>query len=102
MAKIIIGIHGLGNKPPQEILYSWWEKSIQEGLSSAGIKRKLCPFELVYWAGHIYPEPLQPAEKNPESQKYITDPYIPRMSVKERNSLGFAKEPAETRVEQRQ
>lgn len=28
MSKIIIGIHGLGNKPPKAILTDWWARSI--------------------------------------------------------------------------
>ena len=31
MAKVIIGIHGLGNKPPKDILEKWWKLSIEEG-----------------------------------------------------------------------
>ncbi len=32
MKKIIIGIHGIGNKPPAKILRKWWLNSIYEGL----------------------------------------------------------------------
>jgi len=31
MDKIIIGIHGIGNKPPEDILRNWWLDSILEG-----------------------------------------------------------------------
>jgi hypothetical protein len=29
---IIIGVHGLLNKPPKETLEKWWSESINEGL----------------------------------------------------------------------
>jgi hypothetical protein len=32
MAKIIIGIHGLWNKPPKKNLNAWWKASIFEGI----------------------------------------------------------------------
>jgi len=32
MAKIIIGIHGLGNKPPKNILNAGWKASMFEGI----------------------------------------------------------------------
>jgi len=31
MGKIIIGIHGLGNKPSRKIRKEWWRQSIEEG-----------------------------------------------------------------------
>jgi len=31
-SKIIIGIHGLGNKPPKTILEKWWRQAIEDGL----------------------------------------------------------------------
>ena len=36
MKKIIIGVHGLGNKPPADVLEKWWAASIQEGLAAIG------------------------------------------------------------------
>ena len=31
MAKVIIGIHGLANKPTEKLLKDWWKSSIKEG-----------------------------------------------------------------------
>jgi len=31
MAKVIIGIHGLANKPEKEALKQWWHDAIVEG-----------------------------------------------------------------------
>jgi hypothetical protein len=67
---VIIGIHGLNNKPAADILEEWWKTSIQEGLSrhAAGQRCKV-RFELVYWADLMYPEPAAVAD--------LVDPYTP-------------------------
>ena len=36
MSKIIIGIHGLGNKSRKALLEEWWKASIEEGLINIG------------------------------------------------------------------
>ena len=36
MAKIIIGIHGLSNKPAEPTLTAWWLAAINDGLRGAG------------------------------------------------------------------
>jgi hypothetical protein len=62
MRPIIIGIHGLDNKPEADILRDWWEASISEGLARHYGGRKLrFRFELVYWADLRYPAPADPA-----------------------------------------
>jgi hypothetical protein len=63
MSKIIIGIHGLGNKPPKDLCEKWWKKSLREGLNSIGRKYFNFNFELVYWADILHPTPLNPNEK---------------------------------------
>lgn len=72
MSKIVIGIHGLNNKPPAKVLYEkGWKKALLEGLSkNENISRDNISFEGVYWAdkrnskpdsrGEIY----RPARKN--------------------------------------
>lgn len=77
MSKIIIAIHGLGNKPPEKILTRWWKKSIYEGLRAINEPRFFFRFELVYWADIMYPEPLDPREKNKYSPCFLEDPYVP-------------------------
>ena len=77
MSKIIIGIHGLGNKPPKKILKQWWKQAIQEGLRSIGHPRLFFKFEMVYWAHILHPEPLNPKEKDKESPLFVEEPYIP-------------------------
>ena len=77
MDKIIIGIHGLGNKPPKDLLEEWWQQSIAEGLKNIGRPRHDYNFELVYWADSLHPVPLNPDEKDESSDLYLSERYIP-------------------------
>ena len=57
MSNIIIGIHGLSNKPAPDVLEEGWEKAILEGLSkNEGIDAVSLNFSSVYWADKMYPE----------------------------------------------
>jgi len=56
MKKVIIGIHGLANKPEKTLLKKWWLKSVEEGLKNIS-GSKLIPefsFEMVHWADLLY------------------------------------------------
>ena len=89
MSKIIIGIHGLGNKPPKEILERWWKRSIREGFRKIGQPRVFFNFELVYWADIIYPKPLQLNITDPEDPLYIHEPYLPGRNLKVEEQTPF-------------
>ena len=78
MDKIIIGIHGLGNKPPKDLLGKWWQQSIAEGLKNIGRPRHDYNFELVYWADSLHPVPLNPNETDESSDLYLSERYAPR------------------------
>lgn len=80
--RIIIGIHGIGNKPPQPLLRHWWYQAICEGLERYKSKPQKFRFELVYWAHYLYSEPLNIKEQNPENALYVDDPYVPAKSFK--------------------
>jgi hypothetical protein len=82
LSRIIIGIHGLGNKAPRKVLQQWWKKAIQEGLATIGQPHFCFNFELVYWAQILYPEPLDPNERDPRSPRYLEHPYLPARSYK--------------------
>ena len=57
MKKIIIGIHGLSNKPKADLLSKGWELAIKEGLSkNYKIDNPNINFESVYWADVLYEE----------------------------------------------
>jgi lecithin:cholesterol acyltransferase len=68
-SKLIIGIHGLNNKPAPDILRAWWLAAIDEGISrnceGQGADLDL---ELAYWADLMYSAPAAPAEQ--------AEPYI--------------------------
>lgn len=77
MKKIIIAIHGLGNKPAPAVLEDWWLKSIQEGLTSIDKRRVKIPFRLVYWADVLHQVPLDHKSTDPEDPLFVVDPYRP-------------------------
>ena len=65
---VVIGTHGLKNKPEKDLLARWWAMSLQEGLQrNLGVVPPLA-FELVYWADIQYPTPIPEAE--------LDNPYI--------------------------
>jgi len=76
MARIIIGIHGLGNKPDKPTLKKWWRMSMIEGLKSIGKEdTSISKFEMVYWADVMYEKPLDKSVKNPESPFLLEERY---------------------------
>lgn len=75
MSKIIIGIHGLGNKPPADVLKKWWKAAIEEGLEFIGQPHPLMDFEMVFWADLLYPELEDPQQTDPEHPQFIIEPY---------------------------
>jgi hypothetical protein len=89
MEKIILGVHGLGNKPPKELLEEWWQQSIAEGLRRIGHPRKKFNFELVYWADSLHPVPLDPEETEEDNELYLSERYIPARKRKRRKPKGF-------------
>lgn len=80
MKKIIISIHGLGNKPPVDLITKWWLTSIREGLGLIKEPRRNINFEIVYWADILHPKPLDPNEKNEEAPLFLDEPYKPYIS----------------------
>jgi hypothetical protein len=75
--KIIIGIHGLSNKVPNNLLEEWWIKSIKEGLLGIGHPETSFNFISVYWSDILYEKPLNIKEKNRKSPLYEDEPYLP-------------------------
>jgi hypothetical protein len=77
MSKIIIAIHGLGNKPPKGLLEKWWLDSIREGLHKIGQGDLTVPFKLVYWADILNPEPENLKITDKDDPLFIDEPYLP-------------------------
>jgi len=84
MAKIIIGIHGLGNKPEADLLKKWWLDSIKEGLNKSGLIYEHIPFELVYWADILHPQPESLHVDDHEDPLYISEPYTPSQPLEDK------------------
>ena len=76
MEKIIIGIHGIGNKPPAKILRQWWLESIYEGLKKNNYSTSGFNFELVYWADILHKLPLDPEDNDRKKTGYMQEKYI--------------------------
>ena len=57
MKRVVIGIHGLANKPEKSLLSGWWKAAIREGLQRIGYGGIHFHFQMCYWAHHIYPIP---------------------------------------------
>jgi hypothetical protein len=91
MDKIIIGIHGLGNKPPKDLLHKWWEQSIAEGLKYIGRPKQKFNFDLVYWADTLHPVPLNPDETDEDSDLYLSERYTPADNGNANKPAGFKK-----------
>jgi len=78
MSYVILGIHGLANKPPPELLEKWWENSLLEGLKrNCGNTEQKINFKSLYWADVTYEKPLEtndepyhPAEGTGPLKKY--------------------------------
>jgi hypothetical protein len=67
---IIIGIHGLLNKPPKDILEDWWLKAILEGLQRNHNENGMNPnFELAYWADVRNQDPVPIEELDERYEK---------------------------------
>ncbi len=77
MAKVIIGIHGLGNKPPKAILEKWWNEAIKEGLTKMGKPVPPFQFELIYWADIIHKNPLNENCTDKKDPLCLKEKYVP-------------------------
>ena len=64
---VIIGIHGLANKPPPADKPGYWKNALLEGLKrNCGKTTDDLSFDFVYWADLRYPEGPIPYKDNPE------------------------------------
>ncbi len=76
MNKIIIGIHGLSNKPTKFVLASYWKRSLEEGLKNVGYSDEI-PFESVHWADLLYKHPLHECKDFDFDSLFNEEPYVP-------------------------
>jgi len=67
MANVIIGIHGLGNKPSKRQLRRWWKLAMKEGLKTNNYPSVLPKFKLVYWADVMHEKVQKITEQDENS-----------------------------------
>ena len=79
MKNVVIGIHGLGDKPPEHVLRAWWLQSLREGAKRWQIDLKDLEFELVYWADILHPAPLDPEVSDSRARSTSREPYVPSL-----------------------
>ncbi len=78
MANVIVGIHGLANKPEESKLTAWWKKALDEGLDkNLGVANAAYDFKMVYWADLLYKYPTHFDETMNFDQLYSDESYIP-------------------------
>ncbi|KMW59916.1 hypothetical protein AIOL_000065 [Candidatus Rhodobacter oscarellae] len=77
MSKVIIGIHGLANKPKKSVLEKWWKSAIQEGLAkTCGMPDAVFEFDMVCWADLLYLHSLHNEQGFEFDDLFNTEPYI--------------------------
>ncbi len=82
MSKVIIGIHGLANKPEQKVLTDYWKKSITEGLKNVRVQNPRFNFVMVYWANYLYRYPMHDNQAYQFDKLYNSEPYLPAKRLK--------------------
>lgn len=76
MSKIIVGIHGLANKPERDELTDFWNRSITEGLqNTCKIEQPEFDLRMVYWADLLYKQPQHNDRFFNFDKLYNTEPY---------------------------
>ncbi len=68
---ILIGVHGLDNKPPRQQLKSSWETAILEGLGNGCNLTGSLPLVMRYWADLYYPL-ASTVEREPYTRRTAT------------------------------
>jgi len=76
MANVIIGIHGLGNKPSKRQLRRWWKLAMKEGLKTNNYPSVLPKFKLVYWADVMHEKVQKITEQDENSPCFLREKYI--------------------------
>ena len=78
MTNVIVGIHGLANKPDEPTLSQWWVAAIREGLEeNCDVHDADFEYVPVYWANLLYKYPLHQDSNFDFDSLYNGQPYIP-------------------------
>jgi len=76
MKPVIIGIHGLRNKPSKTMLSGWWQKAMREGAEVINLPLPSYTFEMAYWAHHLHQNPQDPHITDRNHAEYLHEPYV--------------------------
>ena len=76
-APLVIGIHGLANKPEKAVLKKWWRQAIEEGLrKNQNDSDAEFDFEMVYWADQLYVNSMHQKQDFYFDQQFNDEPYV--------------------------
>lgn len=76
MKTVLIGIHGLRNKPSRAILANWWEQAIVEGFNIIRLPVPRFSFAMAYWSHYMHPQPQNISVRDEEDPRYLWEPYV--------------------------
>lgn len=93
-SKIIIAIHGLGNKPPKTKLENWWKQAITDGLKFNNYPQINFDFELIYWADILHPDPLD-LDEELKSKQLFTEVYTSEDYTNQKENVSFTEKAKE-------
>ena len=91
---VVIGIHGLANKPERGLLGGWWHAALLEGLERACWSRSGVRFEICYWAQHIYEKPKSSRVLDPGDPLFLSEPYIHSEGVRRSSGRSWLRKKA--------
>lgn len=77
MGKVIIGIHGLSNKPPKQELTDGWRAALDEGMLKNTGTQPDFTFKMVYWADLLHKHPQHRDPNYDFDALYNYEPYLP-------------------------
>ncbi len=91
MKTVLIGIHGLRNKPPKYLLTQWWKQSIIEGFRVVNLPVPKFTIEIGYWAQFIHTRAQNPSVDDRDDPCYLWEPYVPGTVFGPRDPQTFRK-----------
>ena len=74
--KVVICIHGMGNKSPKDTIEKWWKLSVLEGIEGTANNQDF-KLKMVYWADLFYAAPLHNNGNKVFDKSYNIEPYMP-------------------------
>lgn len=77
MKTVLVGIHGLRNKPSKYLLTRWWKESIDEGFRVVNLPLPRYSLEIAYWAQYLHIRPQDPDVTDRADPRFLWEPYLP-------------------------